>query len=94
MSAAELHELAAALHTHMENARSEDHAVAPDIELLAKTVLQGVHELMNMEQRLASMERRVLRRLDENCPNPDGNERAPRPERTRGRQTRTSRTGK
>ena len=86
MSAAELHELAAALHAHTERTRSGGHAVGPDIELLAKTVLQGVHELMNMEQRLASMERRVLRHLDESRTNADGNKRAPR-------QTRSSRTG-
>jgi len=65
VSIAKLHELAAALDQHNENARSAGRVSPADFELLTKTVLQGVHELMNMEQRLASMERQVLRRLDE-----------------------------
>ncbi len=62
MSIAQLHELAAALDEYKEMARSEGRVSPADFELLAKTVLQGVHKLMNMEQRLASMERQVLRR--------------------------------
>jgi hypothetical protein len=64
MSTAELHKLASALDQHEATACPE--GVRPaDFELLVKTVLQGVHELMNMEQRLASIERRVLQHLDE-----------------------------
>lgn len=64
MSISELHKLASTLDQHEATARPE--GVRPgDFELLVKTVLQGVHKLMNMEQRLASIERRVLQHLDE-----------------------------
>jgi hypothetical protein len=79
MSIAQLHELAAALDQQKETARSEDHVRPADFELLATTILQAVHELMNMEQRLASMERQVLRRLDDEAlRSAGGSDKAPR----------------
>jgi hypothetical protein len=78
MSIAQLHELAAALDQQKETARSEDHVRPADFELLATTILQAVHELMNMEQRFASMERQVLRRLDESLRSAGGSDKAPR----------------
>lgn len=62
MSIAQLHELTAALNTKMENARTKRSVSRAEFDLLAKIVLQGVHEVLNMAQRLDAIERHLLAR--------------------------------
>jgi len=56
MSLADLHDLAAKLHANEEAARRERRVRPAEFDLLAKTVLQAVHEMANLEERLAALE--------------------------------------
>lgn len=58
MSLADLQDLAAELHNHKESMR-EDGTIPPkEFSLLANTLLQAVHEMTNIEERLRALETR------------------------------------